>query len=112
MAQYTTEVIMLPEELRTIDSATFTGAYQALGAPTTKPIRIFKFVNNSNTLVTVSWDGVAAHDILPASSFFLYDITTNHSNVQGSQGQYVRTGTQFYVKGAAGVGSVYLACLG
>ena len=112
MTQYTTEVIMLPEVLRSIDSATFTGAYQVIGAITTKPLRIVKFVNNSNTLVTVSWDGVHDHDILPAASFFLYDITTNHSNVEGTQGQYIRKGTQFYVKGAAGVGSVYLACLG
>ena len=112
MSQYTTEVIMLPDTLRSIDSATFTGVYQAIGTPLTRPIRIFKFVNNSTALVTISWDGVNDHDILPAGSFFLYDITTNHSNVEGTQGMYVKTGTQFYVKGAAGVGSVYLICLG
>jgi hypothetical protein len=112
MSQYTTEVVMIPDTIRSIDSATFSGAYQAIGGPLTRPIRIFKFVNNSNALVTISWDGVNAHDILPAGSFFLYDITANHSNVEGTQGQYVRVGTQFYVKGAAGVGSVYLVCLG
>ena len=112
MTQYTTEVIMLPEALRSRDTATLNGTYQTLGAALTKPIRIVKFVNNSNTSVTVSWDGVSDHDILPAASFFLYDVTTNKSNAQGSQGQYIKKGTQFYIKGGAGVGSVYLTCLG
>lgn len=120
MAQYTTEVIMLPDELRYIDSATLIGAYQPFidattspdPSPLTRPIRIVKFVNDSNTGVTISWDGITDHDILPAASFFLYDITANHSNVQGTQGQYIKKGTQFYVKGAAGVGSIYLVCLG
>jgi hypothetical protein len=81
--------------------------------PTGKPIRIFKVVNNSNATVTISWDNVNAHDICPAGSFFLYDVTTNHSNVEGTQGQYVPKGTQFYASSvAAGVGLVYLVCLG
>ncbi len=112
MAQYTTEVKIFPETLRTVDSATLAGAYVPIGAPLGKPIRIFKFVNDSNTEVTVSWDGVNDYDILPAMSFFLYDITTNRSNVEGSQGIYVASGTQFYIKGAAGVGNIYLACIG
>ena len=122
MAQYTTEVRDTPDLIRYLDTATLSGTYvpmmdaNSVGplflSPLTRPIRIFKFVNDSNTEVLVSWDGVNDHDILPPASFFLYDLTTNKSNAAGSQGQYVRSGTQFWIKGPAGVGNVYLACIG
>lgn len=98
-------VRILPETLRSIDSATFTGAYQALGIPLAHAPCLVKFVNNSNQLVTISWNGVTDHDIMPSSSFSLYDIT---SNACREGGLYISKNTQFYVKGAAGVGSVYL----
>jgi len=112
MSQYTTEVVMIPDTVRSFNSSTLSGSYQAIGTPLTRPIRIIKFVNNSTVTVTVSWDGANDHDVLPSGSFFLYDITANRSNVEGTQGQYVRSGTQFYVKGSAGTGLIYLVCLG
>lgn len=92
------------ENLRSIDSATFTGSYQALGTPFSNASYICKLVNNSNVLVTISIDGVHDVDVAPANSFWLYD--------EGKFGipsiQFLPAGTQFYVKGAAGTGLVYL----
>lgn len=93
------------ETLRSIDSATFTGNYQALGTPLVHPSYILKLVNNSNQLVTVSMDGVNDHDIAPGGSFFLYDESKGGSL---NQMPAVAAGVQIYVKGSAGTGLVYL----
>ncbi len=97
------------DTIRSIDSATFTGAYQALGIPLTRTIRLFKIVNDSSVPITVSTDGVLDMDYIPANAFSLYDITSDKVK---DDGWFIATGTQFYVKGAAGVRLVYLVCLG
>lgn len=95
--------------IRSIDSATFTGAYQAIGGPFTRNIRLFKIVNDSSVPVTISADGINDNDFIPANGFALYDITSDKVK---DDGWFFSTGTQFYVKGAAGVRRVYLVCLG
>lgn len=94
------------ETLKSIDSATFTGSYQALGTALTHPAAIIKMVNNSNVLVTVSIDGTNDVDVLPANSFWLYDCVTNRAS--SVDAVFHPQGRQFYVKGSAGVGLVYL----
>lgn len=94
------------ETLRSRDSATFTGSYQTLGTPLANPASIVKLVNNSAVLVTISVDGVNDHDIAPASSFWLYDVTSDSPPESGSI--FTAKGTQYYIKGAASTGSVYL----
>lgn len=99
---------ILPDVIRTVNSTAFTGAYQKIGAPLTYASCLIKFVNNSNVLITISWDGVNDHDIAPANSFCLYDIA---SDAGAQRGLYVEAGTQFWVKGAAAgtnSGTVYL----
>ena len=86
------------ETLRSINSATLTGGYDALGTPLLNPGFIVKLVNNSTVLVTVSIDGSTDIDVCPAGSFFLYDEFND-----------LPAGTQFYVKGSAGTGLIYLA---
>lgn len=99
-------VKILPEALRSRDSATFTGSYQTLGSPLAHASKIMKVTNNSTVLVTLSWDGTNDHEILPAGSFVLLDFTSN----AGAAGLLVASkNTQFYVKGSAGTGSVYLS---
>lgn len=94
------------EQLRSIDSATFTGSFQAIGTPLDHPAYILKLVNNSNRLVTISKDGVTSIDVAPANSFWLYD--EGKVGVT-SQIPTVSKGTQIYVSGlAGGTGSVYL----
>jgi len=93
------------EPLRSIDSATFTGVYQALGSPLRYPSYICKLVNNSNVLVTISIDGIDDMDVAPGGSFWLYD-----EGKAGLNAAYpaLPQGTQIMVKGSAGVGLVYL----
>lgn len=93
------------ETLRSIDSATFTGSYQALGTPLSNSSYICKLVNNSNVLITISNDGINDKDVAPGNSFWLYD----EGSVGGS-GNFpaLPAGTQISVKGSAGVGLVYL----
>lgn len=101
---YTTRIEW--EELRSIDSSTFTGSFQALGTPLEHPAYILKLVNNSNRLVTVSKDGTTSIDVAPANSFWLYD---EGKVGVSSQIPAVPKGTQIYVSGAAGgSGLVYL----
>ncbi len=98
-----------PDPMRSIDSATFTGAYQAVGTPLARNIRLFKVVNDSSVPITLSWDGINDNDYIPANAFSLYDITSDKVK---DDGWFVSTGTQFYVKGAAGVRLVYIICIG
>ncbi len=95
------------ETIRSIDSSTFSGSYQALGTALLHSACIVKIVNNSNQLVTISIDGINDHDILPANSFFLYDYTSN-TPPGAVNGEFARQGRQYLVKGSAGTGLVYL----
>lgn len=100
---YTTRIEW--EILRSIDSATLTGSYQSLGTPLIHPSYKCKIVNNSTSLITISNDGINSKDVVPASSFFLYD--------EGSVGQSgsfpaLPEGTQISVSGSAGTGLIYL----
>jgi hypothetical protein len=93
------------ETLRTTNAAAFAGAYVALGSPLLFPGYIVKMVNDSNVGVTVSIDGATDIDVCPAGSYWLYD--------EGKVGQSsampaLPAGTQIYVKGAVGAGTVYL----
>ena len=101
--------VIMPEPLRSIDSATFTGSFQAVGTPLANSSRIIKFINNSTVPVTISWDGINAHDFVPPTSFVLYDVSTN----RGKPSPYlsIRQRTQFYVSGSAGSGLFYIVTL-
>ncbi len=95
--------------LQSVNSSTFTGSYIPLGIPTPTTSRIFKIVNNSNVLITVSTDGVTDMDILPANSFSLYDLGSNRGNPSADTS--LAKHTQFYIKASAGTGFVYLVVL-
>lgn len=97
---------MFPEALRTFNSATFTGSYQAMGVPLANSIRLVKWTNTANVNVTISWDGVNDHEILPAGSFVLLDVSSNREVANQFE---IQNGLQFYVKGSAGIGSVYMS---
>ena len=106
MAGSPLDIRILPDVLRSIDSATFTGSYQAVGTPLTYPTRIVKFTNGSGTGVTISWTGSADHDFLPANSFLLLDCSANR---ELSNQLDIAAKTQFYVKGSASTGSFYIS---
>lgn len=94
------------ETRRSIDSATFTGSYQAIGGPLLHPCSLIKLVNNSSVLIDISIDGTTNHDVAPANSFWLYDVTSDSAPESGSI--FIHQGTQYYVKGSASTGLVYL----
>lgn len=95
-----------PEALRTLAFGAISGAYAAIGTPTTNPTRIYWLQNDTNATLTFSWDGVTDMFVLPAFTFVLLDCTTNRSDKAGYAA--VPANTTTYVKGAPGSGSVYL----
>jgi hypothetical protein len=92
------------EPLRSVDSSTFTGVYVPVGTALVFPSIIFKVVNNSSSLITVSINGTSDVDVVPPYSYFLYD----ELKVGIPTVQFLPGGTQIFVKGAAGTGSVYV----
>jgi hypothetical protein len=98
--------VLFPDPVRSIDTSTFTGNYQVVGGPLSQGARIIKFTNLSNVQVTLSWDGVHDHEILPANSFVLLDISAAKENTIFVE---IQKGIQFYVKGSAGIGNFIIS---
>lgn len=97
---------LLPETERTIDSATFNGTFLAIGTPITNPSRMLIFVNNSLVNVKISWDGVNNHFTLLPGATVIFDEQSNSV----PDAEFVTAAqTQFYAKGAASTGSVFLS---
>lgn len=92
------------ETLRSIDSSSLTGSYQAIGTPLANPSYIIKFISTSSTLVTLSIDSETDVDVIPANGGFVYDET----KYVGTSIQFIPKGTQFFVKGTAGTGRIYM----
>lgn len=93
------------ETLRSFDSVSLNGYYQAIGTPLAQASYICKIVNNSNVLITVSIDGLTDIDVAPAGSFWLYDESKSGLNAAYPA---IPKGTQFFIKGSAGSGLIYL----
>lgn len=93
------------ETLRSINSASFTGTYQQLGSILAFPSRFLFIVNNTGVLVTMSTDGLNDHFVLQAGAGLTFDETANA--IPFSQ-LAIPQGTQFWIKGSASTGSVYL----
>jgi hypothetical protein len=96
---------MKPMTRLSIDSATFTGAYQKIGIGD-RSCCLFKMLNNSTVDVDVSMDGIVDHDFIPAGGAFIVDCATNkaenaHTLTFGNR-------QDFWVKGTAGTGKVYV----
>ena len=94
--------------LTSIDSATFTGAYQAVNASgLAKNCFMIRITNNSNKDVTVSYNGTTDHDFIKAGTFIQlpFQEMAQPNNLIAN----MALGIIVYVKGAAGVGLVYLA---
>lgn len=100
------DIRLYPDTLRSIDSATFTGSYQAVGSPLTYAARVIKFTNQSGVDVLVSWNGSTNHEIVPATGFFLLDVSANRETANQCA---IAASTQFYVKGAASTGLFYIS---
>lgn len=96
------------DDIRSIAEGSITSSYTAIGSSLNFPTRIYKIVNNTDGDMFISTDGVNDMDFVPATSFVLYDLTTNH---QVASNQFsLPQGTQFYVRysSAPTKGSLYL----
>ncbi len=94
------------EALRSFNTATFTGSYQAFGVVLSSPARILHMINSSNVGATISFDGgTSDHVFIPAGSFVLYDFGTNKGT--SADALDLPKGTGIMIKGSAGVGLVY-----
>lgn len=100
---------VLPIPLTKIDSATFTGAYQLVSGTLgiTEASFIIKIINNSNVDVTVSYDGTHDHDFVPKGTIAQFNFQANAQ--PNNYAALLAKWTKIYVKGAAGVGSVFLS---
>ena len=97
------------DALRTVAFGSITGSYTAVGAPQAYQARIICFTNTTNEDVLFSNDGSTNKLIVPAGSFKLFDITTNHRPVNQDDFSFPN-GTQWYVKyaSAPSSGAIYI----
>lgn len=95
------------EELRSRLATSFDGTYQTLGVPTVYPSRLLKFTNTSASDVFISFDGATDHELVPASSYMVIDISSNRVwDCEFS----LAAQTQVYIRSTLGVsGSIYLS---
>jgi hypothetical protein len=97
--------VVLPIPLTSIDTSTFTGAYQVINT-TGLPEACFmiRITNDSDRDATISFDGVHDHDFsIMGSTGQIY--TSN----EGNRSNFAKL-IKIYVKGLAnGTGSIYLS---
>ena len=89
------------QALLSIDTSTFTGAYQLLGT-LTYPGRLLTMVNGSDRAVTVSFDGVTDHLYFGASNATPQSFPLGNLKGASSDVLELRQGTAVYAKGLAG----------
>lgn len=95
-------------ELTSIDSATFTGSYQAINSGgLTSPCFILRIVNNSTEDVTVSYNGTTDNEFVPKATQL--NLTLQTSTQQNGLIANMSRGIIVHVKGATGTGLVYLS---
>jgi hypothetical protein len=96
-----------PEPLRTLAFGSISGTYAGIGSPFLNPIRLMHVLNNTDALLTFSFDGINDHFVVASMSFILLDVTTNRTDTGGALA--ISQGQRIYVKGSPSENSVYLA---
>jgi hypothetical protein len=100
------------DAIRTLAFGGISGTYAVVGTPFIFPVKLICFTNNTDGDVFFSEDGTTNQLFIAASSFKLFDFTTNRNALQPVWA--IPKGTQFYVKQstAPSKGAVYIECLG
>jgi hypothetical protein len=94
--------------LKSFDSAGLSGTYQAISATGTEaPCFFLRIVNNSNTSITISYDGTNDNEFLLATSSL--EIASQTNSIPAGRIALFPIGQKVYVKGSAGVGLIYLS---
>ena len=97
---------VLAQEIALKDSATLTGGYDTYTI-LMQPCFMLRFINNSNTTVEVSYDGIHTHEIVRANSDV--DLPGQVNSQPNNQFALFRRGMQIWLLGAAGIGNIYMA---
>lgn len=87
------------DAIRELAFGGISGAYAAIGGPLTDHARIIRFVNSTNAEIYITTDTSENEIRLAASSFVLFDFSTNKIR---DDGLFVHIGTQFYAKQVSG----------
>jgi len=95
-----------PEVLRSLAFGSISGTYAGIGSGLLNPARIVYLVNDTDVLLTFSFDGINDHFVIPSRAFLLLDVTTNKTDVGGCF--TVAQGQRVYAKGSPTTGNVYL----
>lgn len=82
--------------LRSLGEASIGATFTAVGISVAHPMRLLKFINNTDSDCIVSFDGVNSNDFVPTYGFSLYDCTTNKTLPDTTF--VIQNGTQIYVK--------------
>lgn len=98
---------LYPETLRTLAFGSISGTYARIGSAFANPIRLLVLQNETDVLLTFSFDGVNDHMVLPATGQIVLDVGSNKSDASGEL--YFSQGQSIYVSGSPSSGDVYLS---
>ena len=84
-----------------------TGGYDVVNAGLSHACFLLRIINDSNRGLTISFDGVTAHDYVRAGSQL--EINAQANNALPDKMALFRKGLPLYVKAVAGTGFVYIA---
>ena len=107
MASSNLAIRFAAETLRSLAFGSISGTYAAVGSALINPARQFMIVNNTNILLTFSFDGTNDHFVLLPGTSFIDDVMTNKASTGGSWA--LPHGAILYVKGEPASGSVYFS---
>jgi hypothetical protein len=97
------------ETLRVVASSALTGSYIVFGLPLSHGALIAIVTNNSSTNITISDDGTNDKDIIPSMTSREYQFGTNGQSSANTERLCLPGGTQMWINGSAGTGSIYLS---
>lgn len=107
MASANLSVRLYPETIRSLAFGSISGTYTGIGTAFANPSRLLYIVNNTDVLLTFSFDGINDHFVIFNGGFLLLDVTTNRSEAGGALN--ISQGTRIYVKGSPTMNSVYVS---
>lgn len=94
------------DTIRTFNSASLTGTYQVFGSAFTHEARMLRITNGGSTTVTLSLDGVNDMEVVVNGTVLPLEFAANRE----TSNQYeLPSGTQVWIKGTAGTGTIYLS---
>lgn len=105
MANPSLSVRVFPEVLRTLAFGSISGAYAGIGTPLLNPARVMYIVNETDVLLTFSFNGLDDHFVVVSHGYFVLDVTANKSENGGAF--CIAQNERLYVKGAPTLGAVY-----